>query len=99
VPRMALGGPGALVRQAEERRDILDVMGGELLQHLLISHSLVKCNHNRSTWDTRNGVVNLGEPLDEGEQGFPQALLDGVEVDLVAQLIIDALKVSCELAA
>jgi hypothetical protein len=37
VPGMALRSLGALVRQAKERRHILDVVGGELLQHLLIS--------------------------------------------------------------
>jgi hypothetical protein len=57
---------GALVHQAEERRDILDVVGHELLQHLLIPCSLAKCNYHRSIGDTRNGIVNLGEPLDEG---------------------------------
>jgi hypothetical protein len=65
VLHTALGGLGALVYQAEERRDILDVVGGMLLQHLLIPHSLEKCNHNRSIGDTMNGVANLGELLDE----------------------------------
>jgi hypothetical protein len=63
---MALCSPGALVRQAEECRDILDVVGGELHQHLPIPHSLAKCIHNRSIEDTRNGIANLREPLDEG---------------------------------
>jgi hypothetical protein len=31
VPGTALHSPGALVHEAEERRNILDVMGGELL--------------------------------------------------------------------
>jgi hypothetical protein len=57
---------GALVHQAEERRDILDVVGHEVLQHLLIPCSLAKCNYHRSIGDTTNGIVNLGEPLDEG---------------------------------
>jgi hypothetical protein len=47
----------------------------------------------------RNGIVNLREPLDEGAQGFPRALLDGVEVGLVTRPSIGALKVGCELAA
>jgi hypothetical protein len=59
VPGTALCGPNALVRQAEELCDILDVMHGELLQHLLIPHTLTKCNHNRSIGDTRNGIANL----------------------------------------
>jgi hypothetical protein len=57
---------GALVHQAEEHKDILDVMSGELLQHLLIPYSLVKCNYHKSIEDTRNGIANLGELLDEG---------------------------------
>jgi hypothetical protein len=90
---------GALVRQDEERRNILDVVGGEFLQHLLIPYSLMKCNYHRSIGDTRNGIVNLREPLDEGAQGFPRALLDGMEVSLVARPSIRALKVGRELAA
>jgi hypothetical protein len=66
VPGVDLRSLGALVSQAEERRNILDVVGGELLQHLLIPYSLEKCNHYRSIGDTRNGTVNLREPLDEG---------------------------------
>jgi hypothetical protein len=59
----------------------------------------MKCNHHRSIEDTRNGITNLREPLDEGAQGFLWALLDGVEVDLVARLSISALEVDRELAA
>jgi hypothetical protein len=62
----ALCGPGTLVRLAEELCDILDVMRDELLQHLLIPHTLAKCNHNTSIGYTRNGVANLGKPLNEG---------------------------------
>jgi hypothetical protein len=62
----ALRSLGALVNQAEERRNILDVVGGELLQHFLIPYSLAKCNHYRSIGDTRNSIANLREPLDEG---------------------------------
>jgi hypothetical protein len=43
--------------------------------------------------------VKLGEPLDEGAQGFPRALLDGMKVSLVARLSIRALEVGRELAA
>jgi hypothetical protein len=68
---MALYGPGALVHQVEELCDILDVMRGELLQHLLIPHTLVKCNYNRSIGDTRNGIANLRKPMNEGAQRFP----------------------------
>jgi uncharacterized membrane protein (Fun14 family) len=66
VPGMTLYGPGTLVHQAEELCDILDVMRGELLQHLHIPHTLMKCNHNRSIGDMRIGVANLGKPLNKG---------------------------------
>jgi hypothetical protein len=99
VPGAALHSLGALVRQAEERKNILDVVGGELLQHLLISYSLAKCNHYRGIGDTRNGIANLREPLDEGAQGFLRARLDGVEIGLVTRSSISALEVGCELAA
>jgi hypothetical protein len=82
---VALRNLGALVRQDEKRRNILDVMGGKLLKHLLIPYSMVKCNYHRSIGDMRNGIAKLREPLDEGVQGFPRALLDGMEVGLVAQ--------------
>jgi hypothetical protein len=45
------------------------------------------------------GIVNLGEPLNEGVQGFPRALLDGVEVGLVARPSVGTLEVDRELAA
>jgi hypothetical protein len=92
-------GPGALVRQAEERGHILNVVGGELFQHFLISYPLTKCNYYKSIGDTENDIANLREPLDEGAQGFPQALLDGVEVGLVTRLSIGALEVGRELVA
>jgi hypothetical protein len=59
----------------------------------------VKCNHYRSIGDTRNGIVNLREPLDKGAQGFPRALLDGVEISLITRPSISALEVGCELVA
>jgi hypothetical protein len=99
VPGAAFCSPSALVRQADERGHILDVVGGELLQHLLIPYALVKCNHYRSIGDMRNGIVNLREPLDEGAQGFPWPLLDGVEIGLVTRPSLGALEVGHELAA
>jgi hypothetical protein len=97
VPDAALRSLGALVCQAEERGHILDVVGGELLQHLLIPYSLTKCNHYRSIGDTRNGIVNLRESLDEEAQRFPRALLDGMEIGLVTRPSISVLKVGREL--
>jgi hypothetical protein len=81
----ALYGPSAFVRQAEKLYDILDVMHGELLQHLLIPHTLAECNYNRSIGDMRNGVVNLGKPLNEGAQRFPRTLLYGGEIGLITR--------------
>jgi hypothetical protein len=95
---VALCSLGALVRQVKERRNILDIVGGELLQHLLIPYSLAKCNHHRSIGDMRNGIVKLRELLGEATQGFPRALLDGVEVGLIARPGISTLEVSHELA-
>jgi hypothetical protein len=66
MPGTTLCGPGAFVRQAEKLRDILDVMRGELFQHLFIPHTLAKCDYNKSIGNMRNGVTNLREPLDEG---------------------------------
>jgi hypothetical protein len=99
VPGAALRYLGALIHQAEERRNILDVVGGNLLQHLLIPYSLTKYNYHRSIGDTRNVIMNLREPLDEGAQGFPWALLDGMVVSLVVRPCIHTLKVGRELAA
>jgi hypothetical protein len=74
-------------------------VGGELLQHLLIPYPLVKCNYYRSIGDTRNDIANLREPLDKGAQGFPRALLDGVEIGLVTRPSISALEVGRESTA
>jgi hypothetical protein len=63
---MPLSGPGTFISQAEELYDILDVMSGELLQHLLIPYFLMECNHNRSIGNMWDGVANLGKSLDEG---------------------------------
>jgi hypothetical protein len=68
MPGAAFCSLGVVVRQVEELGDILDVVRGELLQHLLVPHTLAKCNYNRSIGNARDGVVNLGELLDEGTQ-------------------------------
>jgi hypothetical protein len=93
----ALGWLCPFIAWAEEHKNILDVVGDELLQYLLIPYSLVKCNYHRSIGDIRNDFANLGEPLDEGVQGFPRALLDGMEVGLVARPSISFLEVGREL--
>jgi hypothetical protein len=59
VPSTTLCSLGTLICQAEEHENILDVVDGELLQHLLIPYSLVKCNYHRSIGDIRNCIVNL----------------------------------------
>jgi hypothetical protein len=65
----------------------------------VVSISSIFSSHYRSIGDTRNGIVNLRELLDEGAQGFPWALLDGVEIGLVTRLSISTLEVGRELAA
>jgi hypothetical protein len=99
VPRMPFHSPGALVRQVEELRDVFQLVGGQLLEHLLISHTLSKSDNNRSIGDVGDSVSNLGEPLDEGRQCLPWALLHSVEVDLVARVSVGALEVDRELTA
>jgi hypothetical protein len=93
---MTLCGLGAFAHQAEKLRDILDVMCGKLFQHLLIAHTLVKHDYNKSIGNTRNGVTNPREPLDEGVQRFPQTLSHGVEIGLIAQPRVCTLEVGCE---
>jgi hypothetical protein len=61
-------GSGTAVRQAEELGNVLYVVRGQLLQHLLVPHNLAECNNNRSIGDERDGIVNLGQSLDEGAQ-------------------------------
>jgi hypothetical protein len=64
----ALCNPGALVCQAEDLSDVLHVVHGQLLEHLLVPHTLSKCYNDRSIRNARDGVPYLGEPLDEGAQ-------------------------------
>jgi hypothetical protein len=65
----------------------------------VVSISSIFSSHYRSIGDMRNGIVNLRELLDEGAQGFPWALLDGVEIGLVTRPSISTLEVGRELAA
>jgi hypothetical protein len=63
LPLCHLGGwgvPGAAFRSP-----------GTLVRQVVIPYPVPKCNHYRSIGDTRNGIANLREPLDEGAQGFP----------------------------
>jgi hypothetical protein len=85
--------------QAEELGDNLNVVRGELFQHFPIPYTLAKCNHNRSIGDTRDGVVNLRELLDEGTQSLARVLLYGMEVGLIVRLRVSTLKVGRELVA
>jgi hypothetical protein len=50
-------------------------------------------------WRYEEWYCILGKPLDEGAQGFPWVLLDGMEVDLVARPSISTLEVGRELVA
>jgi hypothetical protein len=58
--------PSTFLCQVEELRDIFHLVGGQQLEHLLISHTLSKSDNNRSIGDAGHGVSNLGEPSDEG---------------------------------
>jgi hypothetical protein len=98
MPGTTLCGPGTFIRQAEKLFNILDVMRGKLFQHLLIPHTLVKRDYNRSIGNTRNGVVNLREPLDEGVQRFSRTPSHDVEIDLIARSRVCTLEVGCELS-
>jgi hypothetical protein len=61
---MTLCSPGTFVRHVEELGDVMHVMRGQLLEHLLVPHTLLKSNNNKGIRDARDGVPNLGEPLD-----------------------------------
>jgi hypothetical protein len=65
---MTLCDPGTLEREAEELGDVLHVVHGHLLEHLLVTHTMLKRDNDRSIGDARDGVLSLGEPLDEGAQ-------------------------------
>jgi hypothetical protein len=99
VPDTALCEPSTFVRQVEELSNILDVVRDKLLQHLLIPHTLSKCNHNRCIGDMRDGVEKLRKPLDEGAQRLSRMLLDGMEVSLIVRLRVGTLNVGHELVA
>jgi hypothetical protein len=60
--------PSAFVLQVEELRDVFHLVGGQLPEHLLISHTLSKSDNKKSIGDVGDGVSNQGEPLDEGPQ-------------------------------
>jgi hypothetical protein len=85
------------VRQVEELDDVLHIMRGQLLEHLLVPHTLPKHNENRGIGNVRDVVPNLGEPLNEGAQWFPQAMLYDMEVSLIAWLRVCTLKDGHEL--
>jgi hypothetical protein len=74
-------------------------MRGELFQYLLIPHTLVKRDYNKSIRNTRNGVANLREPLDEGAQKFPRTLSYDMEIGLTVRPHVRTLEVGCELTA
>jgi hypothetical protein len=59
VPCTSFCSPGAFVRQVEELRGVFHLVGGQLLKHLLISHTVSKSNNNRSIGDVGDGVSNL----------------------------------------
>jgi hypothetical protein len=48
VPCTALGGSGALVSQSEERGNVVHIMRGQLLQHLIITYPLAESSNDGS---------------------------------------------------
>jgi hypothetical protein len=68
VPCTPFCWPSAFVRQVVELRDVFHLVSGQLLEHLLISHTLSKSDNDRSIGDAGDGVSILGELLDEGLQ-------------------------------
>jgi hypothetical protein len=82
VPSLPFDSPGALDDKVEELKDVLDIVSGELLQHLLVLYSLPECGNDRSKGNAGDGVPYLGKAMDEGAQHLSWALLHGVEVDL-----------------
>jgi hypothetical protein len=63
---MALGSPGALVGQSEERGNSFHVMRGQLLQHLFITHPLADSGDDGSIGDTGYSSSYPGEAGNEG---------------------------------
>jgi hypothetical protein len=96
LPCTALGSPGALVGQSEERGDSFHVMRGQLLQHLFIKYPLVESGDDGSIGDTGYSPSYLGEAGDEGPESFPGLLPHCMEVSLHAMPLISTGKVCCE---
>jgi len=90
---------GALVGQAEELSDIFHISGVELLQHLLVSHTLAKRKYDSRGRNSGYGVANLREPLRERSQRLSLALFHCQEVSLAARAHVGTLKVRHELFA
>jgi hypothetical protein len=99
VPGPPFGSPCANVSEAKQFKDILYLMSCQLLQHLLIAHSLCESDNGRSGGNAWDGVSCLRKTLDEGSQQLPRTFLHGMEVDLDAGLRVGTLKVCHELAA
>jgi hypothetical protein len=96
VPCAALGSPGALVGQSEERGDSFHVMCGQLLQHFFITHPLAEDGDDGSVGDTGYSPLYPGEAGDEGPESFPRLLPHCMEVSLHAMPLISTSEVRCE---
>jgi hypothetical protein len=68
VPSLPFSGSSTLVGEAKELKGILDVMCGELLQHLFIMHPLSECDNDSRRSDAGDGVPYLGKALDKSMQ-------------------------------
>jgi hypothetical protein len=96
VPCPALGGSGALVGQSEECGDGLHIMGGQLLQHFFITHSLTEDCDDGSIRNARYSTSHLDEAGDKHPESLPGFLPHCVEVGLHAVLLVSAGEVRCE---
>jgi hypothetical protein len=93
VPCTALGGSGAFVGQSKERGDSLHVMRGQLLQHFLITYSLLECRDDGSIRNAGYSTSHLGEVGDERSESLPGLLPHSMEVGLHPVLLVSTSEV------
>jgi hypothetical protein len=85
---MALGGSGAFVGQSEECGDSFHIMRGQLLQHFVITYSLMEGCDDRSIRNARYSTSHLGEAGDERPESLPGLLPYRMEVGLHTVLLV-----------
>jgi hypothetical protein len=90
VPCTTLGGSGAFVGKSEECGDSFHVLRGQLLQHFIITYSLVEGCDDGSIGNARYSTSHLGEAGDERPESLPGLLPYCVEVGLHTVLLVSA---------